>query len=310
MTLKSNLPDSQLSTEKQNPNSKNLDQLNIWKILNTINEEDQKIAGVVKQAIPEIEKVVNLTISALKNGNRIYYVGAGTSGRLGILDAAEIPPTFSAPSDWFQGIIAGGHEAVFRSIEGAEDKTENVSIDLKNAGIARGDVLIGIASSSTTPYVTTALEIAHSEGLKTAFIICNPIMKINKNIDVAIELVTGSEVLTGSTRMKAGTATKMVLNMISTATMVKMGKVYGNLMVDLKVVNEKLLRRGIRIVTQLTRIDNKSAEKLLKNAGNSVKTAVVMHNKKFDRNEAEKILKENNGKLRAVVDDIFVELKE
>jgi len=310
MTSKSNSPDSQLPTEQQNPNTIDLDQLNIREILNTINEEDHKIAGVVKRAIPEIEKVVQVAISALRKGNRIFYVGAGTSGRLGILDAAEIPPTFSAPSTWFQGIIAGGPEAVFRSIEGAEDKKENVPNDLKEAGMARGDVLIGIASSSTTPYVTTALALAHAGGLKTAFIICNPVMELSKNIDITIALETGPEVLTGSTRMKAGTATKIVLNMISTATMVKMGKVYGNLMVDLKVVNEKLLKRGVRIIAQLTDLDSHSAQKLLHNAGNSVKTAVVMHYKNFDRKEAENILVENGGDLRAVVDDLSLELQE
>jgi N-acetylmuramic acid 6-phosphate etherase len=305
MDSKSKHLPKQLLTEQQNPKTGNLDQMSISEILSTINKEDQTVAAAVKNSIPQIEKVVTLAIDALKKGNRIYYVGAGTSGRLGMLDAAEIPPTFSAPDDWFRGIIAGGREAVFQSIEGAEDKVENVTVDLKQSGISKGDLIIGIATSSTTPYVLSALKIASSQGMRTAFIICNPNADLKGNIDVTVVIETGPEILTGSTRMKAGTATKMVLNMISTATMIKMGKVYGNLMVDLKVVNKKLLGRGVRIISQLTGITGDQAENLLNTAGNSVKIAIVMNIKSCSKDQAERILENHQGNLRAVVGDLL-----
>ncbi len=301
---------SDLITEKQNSNSYNIDKLSTFEILQLINNEDSLIPNAVTIAIPEIEKVVNLCVNALKNEKRIIYIGAGTSGRLGILDASEIPPTFSAPSEWFTGIIAGGTEAVIKSIEGAEDRLQNAKIDLDTNNITPGDVLIGIASSSTTPYVIAGLEYANSIGCSTTFLICNPVNNKLKNFDVVISVDVGPEIITGSTRMKAGTATKLILNMISTTTMIKIGKVYGNLMVDLKIVNEKLLNRGTRIITQLTNLNNESAGEILHASGGSVKTTLVMVHKNCSRMDAEKLLDKNEGKLRRVIGDISVDAIE
>ena len=297
----------ELTTEKQNPISNNIDKLSTVEILTLINHEDHLIPSVVKKSIPEIKKVVDFAVAALKNGSRIFYIGAGTSGRLGILDASEIPPTFSAPSDWFTGVIAGGREAVFKSIEGAEDLPQNAKYDLKNAGMNSGDVLIGIASSSTTPYVIAALKFGASIGCRTVFLVCNQLSKKIEKIDVVITVELGPEIITGSTRMKAGTATKFILNMISTATMINMGKVYGNLMVDLKVVNDKLRDRGTRIISQLTGLDYDESEKMLKKSGGSVKTAIVMVLKSYDKTQAQDLLINNDNNLRKIIGDVPVQ---
>lgn len=297
---------SDLITEKQNLNSMDIDKLSTLEILALINKEDSLISSAVQKVIPEIEKVVEFAVSALKNGNRIIYIGAGTSGRLGILDASEIPPTFSAPREWFTGVIAGGTEAVFRSIESAEDIPEDAGRDLDAIGIKKGDVLIGIASSSTTPYVIAGLKYAKQIGCRTIFLICNPNPVESENFDVIISVDLGPEIITGSTRMKAGTATKLILNMISTTTMVKMGKVYGNLMVDLKVVNEKLRDRGTRIIEKLTNLNYKEAGKVLKNSGGSVKTALIMVNKSCSKTEAEKLIYKFEGNLRQIIGDISI----
>jgi N-acetylmuramic acid 6-phosphate etherase len=296
--------ETELVTERQNPNSRRLDQLSIRKILEIINSEDQKITPAVRRVIPEIEKTIQLCTDCLYNEHRIFYVGAGTSGRLGILDAAELPPTFSAPPDWFTGIIAGGKSAVYHSIEGAEDRSENAQMDLQKMGYKPGDLVVGIASSGKTPYVTKALITAKELGSKTVFITFNPEQKNDYTADIVIAVNVGPEIVTGSTRMKAGTATKLILNMISTATMIKLGKVYGNLMVDLMVVNKKLLERGIRIIKQLTGLDTNKAEELLVKSGNSVKTAVVMEVKKCDRKSAIEIIKQAKGNLRSIIGDL------
>ena len=233
-----------LYTEQQNINSHQIDKLPISDILHLINNEDQIIAQKINQALPQIEKAVNVAEEVIRSGGKIFYIGAGTSGRLGVLDSTEMPPTFSVPRKLFQGIIAGGREALVRSIEGAEDKPEDAITDLKKTGFRKSDFLLGIASSGATPYVVSALKYAKNIGSKTAYIICNPDPLIPVKVDVLISIDVGSEIITGSTRMKSGTATKMVLNMISTATMVRIGKVYGNLMVDLQVVNEKLADRA------------------------------------------------------------------
>lgn len=299
-----NIKSSELTTEKQNPHSMEIDKLSTLEILELINKEDSKISSAVQKAIPEIEKVVEFAVSALKKGNRIIYIGAGTSGRLGILDASEIPPTFSAPHEWFTGVIAGGTEAVFKSIESAEDIPKDAERDLNAIDIKKGDVLIGIASSSTTPYVIAGLKYAKQIGCRAVFLICNPVSVGFESFDVIISVDLGPEIITGSTRMKAGTATKLILNMISTTTMVKMGKVYGNLMVDLRVVNEKLRDRGTRIIEKLTDLDYEEAGKILTDSGGSVKTAIVMTIKSCTKTEAEQLLIENNGILRSVVGDV------
>ena len=291
-----------LATEQQNPSSMDLDSKSVAEILEIINREDSTVSDAVREVLPHLEEVVNLAVDAIKIGHHVIYVGAGTSGRLGVLDAAECPPTFSAPPDFFQGVIAGGEEALRQSIEGAEDKPEDAERDLKSIGVNEGDVVIGIASSGTTTYVLHALQYAKTKGSSTVFLICNPSPLVEIDVDVLIAVDVGQEVITGSTRMKSGTATKMILNMISTATMVRLGKVYGNLMVDLKAVNEKLVDRGNRIISQLTGLDYNSANNLLMDAEKEVKTAIVMHHQKCDYDTARKTLDNNNGFLRFVIE--------
>jgi len=295
---------SSLQTETQNPKTIEIDKLSTSEILKIMNQEDRKISAAVQKVIPEIKRTIDLTLAALKRGNRIVYIGAGTSGRLGILDASEIPPTFSAPSEWFTGVIAGGREAVYKSIEGAEDLPQNAQKDLDKIGLKQGDVLIGIASSGTTPYVIAGLQYGQQLGCATVFLLCNPTPADEYGFDVVIPAEVGPEIITGSTRLKAGTATKLILNMISTATMIKMGKVYGNLMVDLQVVNKKLADRGTRIITQLTNLNYNDAGNLLQDAKGSVKTAVVMNKKQCSRIQARELLKKHAGNLRLLIGDI------
>jgi len=290
-----------LSTEQQNIKSRQIDKLSISEILHIVNSEDQTIAQKINQALPQIEKAVNVAEEVIRSGGKIFYIGAGTSGRLGVLDATEMPPTFSVPRELFQGIIAGGREALVRSIEGAEDKPEDAITDLKRAGFKKSDFLLGIASSGATPYVISALEYAKNIGSKTAYLICNPEPLIPVEVDVLISIDVGAEIITGSTRMKSGTATKMVLNMISTTVMIRLGKVYGNLMVDLQVVNNKLLDRGSRIIEQLTGLNYDSSKEKLAEADGSVKTAIVMTIKKCTKNEAEKMIEDNDGLLRKII---------
>ena len=287
-----------LNTEQQNTQSLNIDSVSVEKVLQTINQEDQTVAQAVKKAIPEIESVVHLTTGSMREGGRVFYIGAGTSGRLGVLDASEIPPTYSAPEKWFIGIIAGGDRALRKSIEGAEDQPESAVKDLDPFGINDKDVVIGISCSGAAAYVVSALEYARKLGAKTVYLVTNPDPYEMAEVDIVIVVDTGPEIITGSTRMKAGTATKMVLNMISTATMVQLGKVYGNLMVDLMAVNEKLIDRGVRIIIQLTGLDRKDALERLKEAKMSVKKAVVMETKGIPLQETERLLEKVKGSLR------------
>lgn len=291
-----------LSTEQENLNSTSIDDKPISEILEIINNEDQSIAEKVKAAIPEIEQTVELTTEAIQNGNRVIYVGAGTSGRLGVLDASEMPPTYSVPSVWFNGIIAGGDDALRRSIEGAEDSLEAAKNDLKDFGLSAGDVVIGISTSGAAQYVKSSIEYGKSIDAKTVYLICNEKPFLSADADVVIKVDTGPEVITGSTRMKAGTATKMVLNMISTATMVQLGKVYGNLMVDLMAVNDKLVDRGTRIIEKITGVDYEMAQSTLFEADKSVKVAAVMIIKNCSKDEAITQLKAEGGFLRKVIE--------
>ncbi len=291
-----------LSTEKQNPKSLDIDTQSIDQILRTINQEDQSIANKVNQAIGDISRVVELTTNAIQSGNRIFYIGAGTSGRLGVLDASEMPPTFSVSPKWFNGIIAGGDHALRNSIEGAEDKPEMAVKDLQKHNVSDGDIVIGISTSGAAKYVTSGIEFAKSLGAKTVYLICNEKPHISADVDVMIKIDTGPEVITGSTRMKAGTATKMVLNMISTTTMIQLGKVYGNLMVDLMAINDKLFDRGIRIIQQLTNVDYEIAKSTLIEAEKSVKTAIVMIKKSCSKDDAKSLLDQENGLLRKIIE--------
>jgi N-acetylmuramic acid 6-phosphate etherase len=292
----------ELKTEQQNPQSSQIDSMSINDILKTINREDQKIAIAVQATIRDIEKTVELTVNSIQKGGRVFYVGAGTSGRLGVLDASEIPPTFSAPKGLFIGVIAGGENALRNSVEGAEDRPEEAIIDLKQYDLNENDTLVGISCSGAANYVVSALDYAKDNGAKTVYLVTNPNPFKITEVDVIINAVTGPEVVTGSTRMKAGTATKLILNMISTATMIKLGKVYGNLMVDLMAVNDKLVDRGTRIIEQLTDLDYDGAQLKLFEAEKSVKTAIVMEKLNCTLNEAREKLDNAGGFLRNLID--------
>ena len=291
-----------LTTEQPNPLSEGIDNFSVRKILDLINRDDQKVAQKVREALPEIEDTVELTTSALRNGNRVFYMGAGTSGRLGVLDASEMPPTFSVPPSWFTGIIAGGDEALRKSIEGAEDEADAAINDLSTHGVGTGDVIIGISTSGAAKYVQSALNYGNEIGSKTIYLTCTAKPFYPANVDIIISVDVGPEIITGSTRMKAGTATKMILNMISTATMIRLGKVYGNLMVDLMAVNEKLVDRGIRIIQDITNLDLENSRRILIAAKMSVKTALVMVKKDCNFDIAEKLLMDANGFIRDVID--------
>ena len=292
----------ELKTEQQNPQSSQIDSMSINDILKTINREDQNIAIAVQATIRDIEKTVELTVNSIRKGGRVFYVGAGTSGRLGVLDASEIPPTFSAPKGLFIGVIAGGENALRNSVEGAEDRPEEAIIDLEQYDLNKNDTLVGISCSGAANYVVSALDHAKANGAKTVYLVTNPNPYKVTEVDVIINAVTGPEVVTGSTRMKAGTATKLILNMISTATMIKLGKVYGNLMVDLMAVNDKLVDRGTRIIEQLTDLDYDGAQLKLFEAEKSVKTAIVMEKLNCTLNEAREKLDNAGGFLRNLID--------
>ena len=291
----------ELKTEQQNLQSSQIDSMSINDILNTINREDQNISIAVQATIRDIEKTVELTVNSIQKGGRVFYVGAGTSGRLGVLDASEIPPTFSAPKGLFIGVIAGGENALRNSVEGAEDRPEEAIIDLGQYELNENDTLVGISCSGAANYVVSALDYAKENGAKTVYLVTNPNPFKITEVDVIINAVTGPEVVTGSTRMKAGTATKLILNMISTATMIKLGKVYGNLMVDLMAVNDKLVDRGTRIIEQLTDLDYDGAQLKLFEAEKSVKTAIVMRKFNCTLNEAREKLDNAGGFLRNLI---------
>ena len=292
----------ELKTEQQNLQSSKIDSMSINDILKTINREDQNIAIAVQTTIRDIEKTVELTVNSIRKGGRVFYVGAGTSGRLGVLDASEIPPTYSVPKGLFIGVIAGGENALRNSVEGAEDRPNEAIIDLAQYELNKNDTLVGISCSGAASYVVSALEHAKANGAKTVYLVTNPNPYKITEVDVIINAVTGPEVVTGSTRMKAGTATKLILNMISTATMIKLGKVYGNLMVDLMAVNDKLVDRGTRIIEQLTDLDYDDAQLKLFEAEKSVKTAIVMEKFNCTLNEAREKLENASGFLRNLID--------
>jgi N-acetylmuramic acid 6-phosphate etherase len=245
----------------------------IGELLMSINKEDQTVPLAVEKVIPKVESLVKEIVVRMKKRGRVFYIGAGTSGRLGIVDASEIPPTFGAPDDWFTGIIAGGDGAIRKAVEFAEDDSEQAWIDLLEFDIDRNDVVIGLAASGTTPYVIGGVRMAKSRGIFTACITCNSNTDLAHSVDIPIEIIVGPEFVTGSTRMKAGTAQKLVLNMISTATLIQLGRVKGNKMVDMQLTNHKLLDRGINILVEELKISHEEAETLLKKHG-SVRQAL------------------------------------
>ena len=290
-----------LATEQRNPRSLHIDTASVREILDVISTEDHKVPIAVREEIPYIEQAVEVVVDAFHQGGRLFYAGAGTSGRLGVLDAAECPPTFGTPPEMFQGLIAGGNEAVFRSKEGAEDFEENGQQALVEADVRRTDVVCGIAASRRTPYVVGAVKHAREIGCKTLFVTCNPRAEFDLDVDVAICPVVGPEVVMGSTRMKSGTAQKLVLNMISTAAMVRLGKVYENMMIDLQMTNQKLVERSKRIVMTVTDLDYAAATQLLEEAGGHVKTALVMALADVEREEATRRLERAGGFVRPAI---------
>ena len=288
-------------TEQRNPRSSRIDQLSTLEIVDLINAEDRMVAQAVAEERREIAHCIDLVVECFRAGGRLVYVGAGTSGRLGVLDAAEMPPTYGTDPRMVLGIIAGGREALVRAQEGAEDHPEDGAAAMDEIEVGGDDFVLGIASSGTTPYVHGALARARERGARTGFLLCTyPSADLEKTHDVVIAPLVGPEVITGSTRMKAGTATKMVLNTITTSAMVRMGKVYGNLMVDLQVTCEKLRDRGERILVETLHIDRADAERLLEGAGGHVKTALVMGRLDVDRVEARRQLDEAGGVITRV----------
>jgi N-acetylmuramic acid 6-phosphate etherase len=294
---------SKLSTEQRNPNSMDIDARSTGEILRIINDEDKNVPLAVEKELPYIEKAVEIIVKALKNGGRLLYFGAGTSGRLGVVDASECPPTFGTPYGMIEGYIAGGREAMFRAQEGAEDHESNGAKDVMAARVTDKDVVCGIAASRRTPYVIGAVKKAKELGAATLYITCNPRSEFNiKEVDVAMCPYVGPEVIMGSTRMKSGTAQKLVLNMLTTTAMIRMGKVYENMMIDLQMTNKKLVERSKRIVMTITGISYEEAADYLKKAGGHVKTALVMIRAGVSAEEAKERLDKTDGFVRKAIE--------
>lgn len=292
-----------LATEQVNANTVDLDRLPAIDIARKINDEDKLVAGIVEGALPQIAQAATIFAETIHNNSRVFYVGAGTSGRLGVLDAAECPPTFGTDPNQIVGILSGGYDTLVRSLEGVEDDREAGVQDLKARSLTDGDFVIGLAASSRTPYTLAALEYAAAIGCRTAFIVCNSTQDLSVRATVLIELPVGPEVITGSTRMKSGTAQKMTLNMISTTAMVLLGKTLGNLMIDLQARSEKLAARSRKILMDLLGLDLSRAEELLDSSGGSVKVGIAMHQLNCEKCEAEKRLQEANGILSRLLND-------
>jgi N-acetylmuramic acid 6-phosphate etherase len=292
----------QLVSEGRNPRSMGIDQMGTHEILATINDEDGAVAPAVRQVMPAIAAAVDAIVAAFNRGGRLVYMGAGTSGRLGVLDASECPPTFGVPYGMVVGLIAGGPDALLRASEGAEDRTEEGVADLKSVDLTARDVVVGIAVSGRTPYVIGGLDYARSVGAVTVALSCNPAAAIADIADIAISPVVGPEVLTGSTRMKSGTAQKLVLNMLTTASMIRIGKTYQNLMVDLHASNKKLLARAVRIVMQATDCSAAEAEAVLEKTRNDVKLAILVQLTGLDIEPARAALAASGGFLRRAID--------
>ena len=287
-----------LTTEMPNEKTKDLDLMTPIEFVRVMNSENQNVFHGVEKVLPEVARVIELTSERMKRGGRVFYAGAGTSGRIGLMDAVECVPTFGVSDDVFIGLIAGGERAFVKAVEGAEDSLTLCADDLKARNFCKDDVLIGLAASGRTPYVIGGIEYANSIGALTVAVACNCGSKIGDVAQIKIEVDAGSEVLTGSTRLKAGTAQKIILNMISTGVMIQLGKVYGNLMVDVLTTNEKLVDRARRIVMRVTGVDYETADKTLTATGNKVKPALVMLLNKCSYDEALTMLNKNAGFIR------------
>ena len=293
-----------LLTEQANPASQTLDQMTPLELVDLFNQEDAKTISAIASARQELAAAIELTAAALRTKGRLFYVGAGTSGRLGVLDAAECPPTFCTPPDLVQGIIAGGAGALVRSSEGLEDRREDGAEAIAHHQISDRDVVVGIAAGGTTPYVHGALQAARQRGARTIFIACVPIDQVSAQVDVDIRLLVGPEILAGSTRLKAGTVTKLALNILSTGVMVQLGKVYGNRMVDVAVTNKKLHDRALGMLQDLTDLSREQANMLLEQSDRSVKLALLMHWTGLNQSEGDRLLVEHQGNLRQAVQSV------
>lgn len=287
-----------LLTEQSNPNSQNLDQLSSLELVDLFNREDAQVIEAIAHAREPLAAAIDRTAEALRHGGRLFYIGAGTSGRLGVLDAAECPPTFCTPPELVQGIIAGGAGALVRSSEGLEDRAEDGAAAIAHHQIHDLDVVVGITAGGTTPYVHGALRAARQRGATTIFIACVPAEQVSAEVDIDIRLLVGAEILAGSTRLKAGTVTKLALNTLSTGVMVKLGKVYGNRMVDVAVTNRKLHDRAVRIIQDLTGLSREAAAVLLEKSDRRVKLALLMHWAGVSAEEGDRLLAEHQGNLR------------
>lgn len=288
-------------TEQENPKTENIDRVSTLEAIRLINNEDKKVALAVEKVLPEIAQAVDKIVERLKNGGRLFYVGTGTSGRLGVLDASEIPPTYGVSYDLVQGIIAGGYDALYKAVEASEDDANAGKIDLQNRGLTAKDAVIGIAASGRTPYTIGALDFARELGCFTVCLTCVPDSVITKSAEISIVAVVGAEAITGSTRMKSGTAQKMVLNMISTAVMIQLGYVKGNRMTNVKSSNIKLKERSLRILISETNLDESSANNLLTKANGDLRVAIVMHKANVSREIAKKALVENDFVIETVL---------
>ncbi|WP_435234972.1 N-acetylmuramic acid 6-phosphate etherase [Psychromonas sp. PT13] len=295
---------TKLVTENRNPESENIDMLSTYDMLKVINNEDKKVALAVEKTLPEIALAVDAAANAFQNGGRLIYCGAGTSGRLGILDASECPPTFGVSTNQVVGLIAGGHQAILQAVENAEDNRELAIKDVQSINFNKHDVLVGIAASGRTPYVLAAMEYALSQGAIVASISCNPNSPMGTLANISITPIVGPEIVTGSSRMKAGSAQKLVLNMISTGAMIRSGKVFGNLMVDVQATNSKLLVRQKNIVIEATGCDEIQAETALNKANNHCKTAILMLLTGLDADSASQQLEKHQGFIRLALEDI------
>jgi N-acetylmuramic acid 6-phosphate etherase len=291
-----------LLTEQVNLNSANLDRLSTLDLVDLFNKEDINTINAITGARVELANAIDLIATNLRQGGRLFYIGAGTSGRLGVLDAAECPPTFCTPPELVQGLLAGGAGALVKSSEGLEDIASDGAQAMVDNNIGEHDVVVGITAGGTTPYVHGAIESAKQRGAKTVFIACVPANQVASIADIDIRLLVGPEIVSGSTRLKSGTVTKMALNILSTGSMVQLGKVYGNRMVDVAVTNTKLLDRALQMIQDLTQLERDAASELLEASGRSVKVALLMHWTKVDRAKAEEILAQNHGQLRSAVD--------
>ncbi|QQS36154.1 MAG: N-acetylmuramic acid 6-phosphate etherase [Ignavibacteriales bacterium] len=292
-----------LSTEQRNPRSLNIDSLPVSDILKLINDEDKIVATAVEKELPYIEQAIEKIVESLKNGGRLLYFGAGTSGRLGVLDAVECPPTFGTPPGLIEGFIAGGKEAMFKAQEGAEDSEELGAKDLTNANVTEKDIVCGLAASRRTPYVIGAIKKAKQNGAVTLFVTCNPRSSFNfPEVDIAICPEVGPEIIMGSTRMKSGTAQKMVLNMLTTTAMIRLGKVFENMMIDLQLTNKKLVERAKRILMIITNASYEEAGDFLKKANGNVKSAIVMKKCSVDFEKAKEALSKSDGFVRRAIE--------